>query len=193
MKKGTLILVIVLVVILLAVLSVYSFIKGTYNSIIKMDESVAGAWAEVENNLQRRYDLIPNLVNTVKGFAQQEKDVFLGVTEARSKVGGAVGNIPNRMAAENELSTALSRLLLVVENYPLIKSDANFLALQDELAGTENRIAVARKRYNDAVKTYNMTIRQFPQNIIAGFFNFEKHSFFDAPQAAEATPKVDFE
>jgi len=190
-KRSTIILLIVVGIILFGALSVYSFVKGTYNAIVRLDETVAGGWAEVENNLQRRFDLIPNLVNTVKGFAAQEKDILLGVTEARAKVGGA-GNIPDKMAAENQLSGALSRLLMVVENYPQLKSDGNFQSLQDELAGTENRIAVARKRYNESVKAYNMTIRQFPQNMIANNFGFEKKEFFQAPEGAETVPTVEF-
>ena len=191
MKRGTIILLVVVAVIVIIAFSVFGFVRGTYNQLVQMDESVNGAWAEVENNLQRRYDLIPNLVNTVKGFAQQEKDVLLGVTEARSKVGGA-GNVNQRIEAENELSGALSRLLMVVENYPQLKSDANFRQLQDELAGTENRLAVARKRYNDVVRNYNVVLRSFPQNIIAGMFGFEKKDFYDAPEAAQATPEVQF-
>lgn len=191
MKRGTVILLIVVAVVVILALSVFSFFKTTYNSLVNLDETVNGTWAEVENNLQRRYDLIPNLVNTVKGFASQEKSVLLGVTEARAKVGGA-GNQDQRMKAENELSGALSRLLLVVENYPQLKSDANFRQLQDELAGTENRLAVARKRYNDAVRNYNVQIRSFPQNVIAGMFGFTKKEFFEAPESAQEAPEVQF-
>lgn len=191
MKRGTIILLVVVAVLLILGLSVYSFFKGTYNSLVQLDETSNSAWAEVENNLQRRYDLIPNLVNTVKGFANQEKEVFLGVTEARSKVGGAT-NRDQRINAENELSGALSRMLLVVENYPQLKSDANFRALQDELSGTENRLAVARKRYNDAVRQFNVMIRQFPQNIVANMFGFEKKTFYEIPDEARANPEVQF-
>jgi len=190
-KRGTIILLVVIGVVVIGGLSFYSFVKGTYNSLVTMDETVSGAWAEVENNLQRRYDLIPNLVNTVKGYASQEKEVFLGVTEARAKVGGAT-NVGERMDAENQLTGALSRLLLVVENYPQLKSDANFRALQDELAGTENRLAVARKRYNDAVRVYNVMVRQFPQNLVARIFSFEPKPFFKAPETAGEAPKVEF-
>lgn len=191
MKRGTIILLVILAVLVITGLSVYSFFKGTYNSLVQLDETSNGAWAEVENNLQRRYDLIPNLVNTVKGFANQEKEVFLGVTEARSKVGGATTR-DQRINAENELSGALSRMLLVVENYPQLKSDANFRALQDELSGTENRLAVARKRYNDAVRQFNVMIRQFPQNIVANMFGFEKKTFYEIPDEARANPEVQF-
>ncbi len=156
-----------------------------------LDEGVKAAWAQVENQLQRRYDLIPNYVETVKGFAKQEKDVFIKVTEARSKVGGAT-TVPDKIEANNALSSVLSRLLVVVERYPELKSDQNFLRLQDELAGTENRIAVERRRYNETVKMYNIKVRSFPTNILAGMFGFEKATFFEVPEAAQEVPKVEF-
>lgn len=164
---------------------------GTYNKLVTLDEEVKEAWAQVETVLQRRLDLIPNLVETVKGFAAQEKEVFIKVTEARSKVAGA-GTIPDKIKANNQLSSALSRLLVVVERYPELKSNQNFIRLQDELAGTENRIAVARRRYNEAVKRYNVAIRRFPSNLMANAFNFEKAEFFEAPEAAATPPKVKF-
>jgi len=169
----------------------YSGIKGTYNSFVTLDEGVKASWAQVENQLQRRFDLIPNLVETVKGFARQEKEVFIGVTEARAKVGGAK-NIPDKIAANNQLTGALSRLLVTVERYPDIKSNQNFLRLQDELAGTENRIAVERRRYNETVRMYNVRIRTFPANIMAGMFGFAKADFFDVPESAQAVPEVKF-
>lgn len=192
MSKGAKIALIILAIILLVVFSFYSFIKGTYNSLVTLDEGVKAAWAQVENQLQRRYDLIPNYVETVKGFAKQEREVFIKVTEARSRVGGAT-SIPDKIEANNELSSAISRLLVVVENYPQLKSDQNFLRLQDELAGTENRIAVERRRYNETVKTYNIKVRTFPTNILAGIFGFEKATFFEVPEAAKEVPKVLFE
>jgi len=164
---------------------------GTYNTLVSLDEGVKEAWAQVETQLQRRYDLIPNYVETVKGYAKQEKDVFIKVTEARARVGQAQ-TIPDKIEANNELTSALSRLLVVVEQYPELKSNQNFLRLQDELAGTENRIAVARRRYNEAVKTYNVAVRSFPQNLVAKMFSFEKATFFEAPEAAKAPPKVEF-
>jgi LemA protein len=191
MGKGAKIALIIIGIILLFVFFTYSFIKGTYNNLVMLDEGVKAAWAQVENQLQRRYDLIPNYVETVKGFAKQERDVFIKVTEARSKVGGA-GSIPDKIKANNELSSVLSRLLVVVERYPELKSDQNFLRLQDELAGTENRIAVERRRYNETVKTYNIKVRSFPTNILAGMFGFEKAAFFEVPEAAQAVPKVEF-
>ena len=164
---------------------------STYNNLVTLDEGVKEAWAQVETQLQRRYDLIPNLVETVKGFASQEKEVFIKVTEARSKVAGA-GTVAEKIDANNQLTAALSRLLVVVERYPELKSNQNFIRLQDELAGTENRIAVARRRYNEAVKAYNVAIRSFPSNLIAKAFNFEKASFFEAPEATAEPPKVKF-
>lgn len=188
-KKKTII--VVLVVIALLAISAYSFFAGNYNRFVQLDQAVKSAWAQVENQLQRRYDLIPNLVETVKGYAKQEKDVMVEVTNARAKVGGAA-TVPDKIAANNELSSALSRLLLVVERYPDLKSNQNFLHLQDELAGTENRIAVERMRYNEAVKIYNQTIKSFPANLIAGMFGFKEAAFFDAPKEAKEAPKVQF-
>jgi len=175
----------------LIALGLYGAVKGTYNSLVAMDERVKGDWAQVENQLQRRYDLIPNLVNTVKGYAEQEKEVFTAVTEARSRVGGA-GTVPEKIEANNELAGALSRLLVVMENYPELKSNQNFLRLQDELAGTENRIAVERRRYNEAVVAFNTKLRTFPTVLIAGMLGFEKAELFEAPEAAAEAPKVEF-
>ncbi|MCD6353255.1 MAG: LemA family protein [Proteobacteria bacterium] len=191
MTRGIKILLIVGAVIVIFLFSMYSFFKGTYNNFVTLDESVKASWAQVENQLQRRYDLIPNLVETVKGYAKHEKSVFIDVTNARSKVGGA-GNIPDKIAANNALSGALSRLLLVVERYPDLKANQNFIRLQDELAGTENRVAVERRRYNETVKAYNVTIRRFPANLLAGIYGFTKAAFFEVPEAAKAVPKVSF-
>jgi LemA protein len=182
---------IIVVILALLILIPFMYLKGTYNGLVIMDESVKGAWAQVENQLQRRYDLIPNLVETVKGYASHEKEVFVKVTEARSKVAGAA-NIGDKIQANNQLSSALSRLLVVVERYPELKANTNFIRLQDELAGTENRIAVERRRFNETVKAYNIKIRSFPTNIIAGMFGFEKATFFDVPQERQDAPKVKF-
>ena len=192
MSKGKMILIGVLVGILLLAISLYGFFRGTYNQFVFLDEGVKSSWAQVENQLQRRFELIPNLVETVKGYAKQEKDVLVEVTNARAKVGGA-NTVPDKINANNELSGALSRLLVVVEKYPDLKSNQNFLRLQDELAGTENRIAVERTRYNDAVKIYNVAIRSFPSNLLAGMFGFNKAAFFEAPAAAKAAPQVKFQ
>ena len=191
MTKGKRNLIIALVIVLVLIGTLYSYVKGNYNRFVSLDEGVKSSWAQVENQLQRRYDLIPNLVETVKGYAKQEREVLIEVTNARAKVGGAV-NVTDKIAANNQLSSALSRLLVVVERYPDLKSNQNFLRLQDELAGTENRIAVERRRYNDGVMTYNIAIRSFPANLLAGMFGFEKAPFFEAPAAAKAAPQVKF-
>lgn len=184
-------LLIIAAIIVLVILIPFFYLKGTYNSLVTMDEAVKAAWAQVENQLQRRYDLIPNLVETVKGYAAHEKEVFLRVTEARSKVGGAT-TVSDKIAANNGLSAALSRLLLVVERYPELKANTNFIRLQDELAGTENRIAVERRRYNERVKDYNIRIRRFPTNLLAGMFGFIKAAFFEVPKERQEAPKVKF-
>ena len=189
-KSQKTILIVVALLVLLIIIP-YSYLKGTYNSLVTMDETVKGAWAQVENQLQRRYDLIPNYVETVKGYAAHEKEVFVKVTEARSKVAGAA-NISEKMQANNQLSSALSRLMVVVERYPELKANTNFIRLQDELAGTENRIAVERRRFNEMVKVYNIKIRSFPTNIIAGMFGFEKATFFEVPKERQEAPKVKF-
>ena len=162
-----------------------------YNRLVALDEGVKAAWAQVENQLQRRFDLIPNYVNVVKGYAAHEKEVLTSVTEARAKVGQAQ-TVAKSIEANNELTSALSRLMVVVENYPNLKADQSFIRLQDELAGTENRIAIERRRYNQAVLEYNKAIREFPTNIIAGAFGFERAEFFQAPQAARDAPRVTF-
>ena len=186
--KTVLIIVGILVLIILVPLL---YLKGTYNSLVTLDEGVKAAWAQVENQLQRRFDLIPNYVETVKGYAKHEKEVFIKVTEARSKVAGAT-SIGDKIGANNQLSSALARLLVVVERYPELKANTNFIRLQDELAGTENRIAVERRRYNEAVKVLNIKIRRFPTNMIAGMFGFEKAKFFEVPKERQEVPKVKF-
>ncbi|MFA4973378.1 MAG: LemA family protein [bacterium] len=183
---------IILGVILLVLIAFGGSCVGKYNQLMTLNESVTTAWAQVENVLQRRNDLIPNLVNTVKGYAAQEQKVFIDVTEARAKVGGAT-TIPDKVDANNQLTAALGRLMLVVERYPDLKSNQNFLALQDELAGTENRIAVERMRYNETVKAYNVFVRHFPNNVIAGIFGYARENvYFKAEDEAKAAPTVDF-
>jgi LemA protein len=191
MSKTQKTLVIIAVIVAVVILFPYFYVKGTYNSLVSMDESVKAAWAQVENQLQRRYDLIPNYVETVKGYAAHEKELFVQVTEARSRVAGAK-SIPAKIEANNSLAGALSRLLVVVERYPELKANANFIRLQDELAGTENRIAVERRRYNETVKAYNIRIRRFPTNLFAGMFGFEKAAFFEVPKERQEAPKVKF-
>lgn len=163
----------------------------SYNRFVGQEEGIKAQWAQVENQLQRRNDLIPNLVESTKGFAQQEQDVFRAIADSRSKLAGA--QTPGeKMAAANEQSSALARLLVVVENYPVLKSNETFARLMDELAGTENRIAVERMRYNEAVQAYNTSRRSFPSNITAGIFGFKEYELFKAPEAAKVNPKVDF-
>ena len=164
----------------------------SYNRFVSQEESIKTQWAQVENQLQRRNDLIPNLVETTKGFAQQERDVFQAIADSRAKLAGAQ-TTDQKIAAANEQSSALARLLLIVENYPVLKSDATFARLMDELAGTENRIAVERMRYNETVQAYNTSRRQFPANITAAIFGFKgDYPLFQAPEAAKVAPKVDF-
>ena len=163
----------------------------SYNRFVGQQEAIKTQWAQVENQLQRRNDLIPNLVETVKGVAQQEQDVFGRIADSRAKMAGAQ-TPADRMAAANEQSSALARLLVVVENYPQLRSSESFNRLMDELAGTENRLAVERMRYNERVQEYNTLRRSFPSNITAGIFNFEEFQVFNAPPEAERVPNVNF-
>jgi LemA protein len=180
-----------LVVAVLAVAAVMS--SGcSYNRFVSQEEAIKAQQAQVDNQLMRRNDLIPNLVEATKGFAQQERDVFQAIADSRAKLAGAT-TPEQRFAAANEQSSALARLLVVVENYPTLKSDATFARLMDELAGTENRIAVERMRYNETVQAYNTSRRQFPANITAAIFGFEgEYPLFQAPPEAKVVPKVDF-
>lgn len=178
----------------IAVLALFIIVPivSAYNTIVTKHETIAAKWAQVENQLQRRNDLIPNLVNTVKGYAAHEKTVFEEVTNARSQWAKA-GTVDEKVKAAGAMDSALSRLLLVVENYPNLKADQTFLKLMDELSGTENRIAVERMRYNEAVKDYNITVRRFPGNVIAGMFNYKVATeYFKAEEAARVAPKVEF-
>jgi len=176
-------------VVIIAILGM--MLVSGYNSLVSLEENVNSKWSQVENQLQRRADLIPNLVETVKGFAAQEKEIFTQVAEARAKLAGA-RTVGEAAQADQSLTGALGRLLAIAENYPQLKSDANFRALQDELAGTENRIAVARKDYNDAVQMYNARIKRFPANIYAGIFGFDTKEYFRASEDAKNVPKVNF-
>jgi LemA protein len=179
------------ILLILAIIVVMSF-GGLYNSIVSKHETITAKWAQVENQLQRRNDLIPNLVNTVKGYAAHEKTVFEDVTNARSQWAKA-NTVEEKVTAASGIDAALSRLLLVVENYPTLKADQTFLQLMDELSGTENRIAVERMRYNEAVKDYNITVRTFPANFVAGMFGYKPATeYFKAQEAAKAVPEVKF-
>ena len=173
---------------------------GGYNGMVKMDEQVQNKWANVETQYQRRADLIPNLVSTVKGYAKHEQQTLEDVVKARSEATqvkvDAENLTPEKLAAfqkaQSGVSSALGKLLAVAENYPDLKANQNFLELQSQLEGTENRITVARKDFNDAAKSYNQSIRQFPKNILAGMFGFEKKSYFEAEAGSEKAPKVEF-
>jgi len=179
------------------VLLVFVVIPGcvglqAYNRIVTLNESVDASWAQVENVLQRRYDLIPNLVNTVKGYARHERELLAEVTRLRSQW-GAAKSPGERIQASQGLESALGRLMVIVERYPDLKANQNFLKLQDELAGTENRIAVERMRYNETVQSYNILTRRFPSNIVAGMFGFgKKDAYFEAAEGAKEAPKVEF-
>jgi LemA protein len=188
MGKGLLI---IIVVVLIALIFFGQYV-GVRNTLVTKNEAVKAAWSQVDIVLQRRADLIPNLVETVKGYAQQEVTVFGDIAKARSALLSA-GTPQEKIAANGQLDGAIGRLLLVVENYPQLKSNENFLRLQDELAGTENRIAVERKRYNDVLQDYNTYLQQFPHNIFAGWAGFKTNdAYFKASEAARAVPKVNF-
>ncbi|MDD5131875.1 MAG: LemA family protein [bacterium] len=194
--------ILIVLVIIIGLLALFGLaLAGKYNSLVKQEEAVKTAWAQVENVYQRRLDLIPNLVETVKGYAQHEKDVFIEVTTARAGVGqikidsGLINDpaaLQSFQKAQSGLSGALSRLLAVAENYPNLKANENFLALQSQLEGTENRIAVERKRYNDVAQAYNTGIRQFPANFIAGIFGFKSKVYFESEPEAAKAPVVKF-
>ena len=196
MKKGLITLVIIAVV----VLGGFVWVKNGYNKMVVADEDVQAAWAQVENVYQRRADLIPNLVATVKGYAEHESKTLESVIAARSKATQVTvdpANLTEEAIAEynkaqGELSSALGRLLMITENYPDLKANQNFLELQAQLEGTENRITVARRNFNEAAKEYNTAIRRFPKNILAGMFGFEKKAYFEAEQGAEKAPQVEF-
>ena len=193
-------LLIILGVILLVVIIFYSFFAGKYNEMVSLEEGVTSQWAQVENVYQRRADLIPNLVNTVKGYADFEQETLTQVIDARSKATSVNVNTDNLspesiqqfQQAQEGLSGALSRLMVGVERYPDLKANQNFLELQSQLEGTENRIAVERKKFNDETRNYNQYIRRFPQNLLAGMYGFEVKGYFEATAGAEVVPEVSF-
>ncbi|MCC8088759.1 MAG: LemA family protein [Rikenellaceae bacterium] len=197
MKKGTIALIVIGVLVLIAIFSTV----GKYNSLQRMRESVKSQWANVENQYQRRADLIPNLVNTVKGYASHESSTLEAVTDARARATQMQVNfedlndqtIANYNAAQGQLSSALGRLMAIAESYPDLKANQNFRDLQVQLEGTENRISTERKRFNDEARDYNTTIRQFPNNIIAGLFGFESIPYFAAEPGAATAPVVNFD
>lgn len=196
MKKGL----IALLAVGAVLLGLSFWFQGNYNNMVKLDEGVQAAWSQVENVYQRRADLIPNLVATVKGYAQHEQQTLEGVISARSKATQITVDPENLTSeelakyqkAQGELGAALGKLLAITENYPDLKANENFLSLQSQLEGTENRITVERNKYNQVAREYNTTIRQFPKNIVAGMFGFEKKPYFEAQEGAETAPKVEF-
>lgn len=187
MKKG-----VSITIIILAIIAVIAIpLIGGYNKLVSLEQTVNTSEANIDTQLQRRSDLIPNLVNTVKGYASQEKDIFTDIANARSKLAGAT-NVTDQAAADGELSNALSRLLVVVERYPDLKSNQNFRDLSIQLEGTENRIAVSRQDYNTAVTNYNTKIKKFPTNLTASVFGFDERPLYKASEGAEQVPSVDF-
>lgn len=186
-RRGLIVTGIVSIVILMVVGSLI----GSYNGLVSMNEDVNSGYAQIQNVIQRRADLIPNLVETVKGYASHESGTFQAITEARSKIDSA--NNPGELAEANDaLTQSLGRLMVVVENYPELKANENFLNLQDELAGTENRISVERKNYNDVVRAFNTKVRSFPTNIVAKMFSFNQAEYFEADEGSQNVPEVNF-
>ncbi|MFI3258308.1 MAG: LemA family protein [Spirochaetales bacterium] len=202
MKKSVIILIVVAGILLLGGVGACSFFTGTYNNMVVAEEGISGAWAQVENQYQRRLDLIPNLVETVRAYAEHEQTVFTEVAEARASAGGVMemsADVLNDPAAferfqeaQSSLSGALQRLLVTTENYPTLKADQQFLALQDQLEGTENRIAVERMRFNESVQAYNSYIRLFPQAFIASMMGFTPKAYFASESGAATAPTVSF-
>lgn len=188
MKQKGLIIGGAVIIVLIILVAIFA---GNYNGMVSKQADVQNAFANVDTQLQRRADLIPNLLETVKGYMAHEQEIMTAVAEARSKLAGAV-TVEDKQAADSELSGALSRLLMVAENYPDLKADSQFTALTDELAGTENRIAVARRDYNETVTAYNKSIRTFPSNLFAAMFGFGEEPLFEADEGAEQAPKVVF-
>jgi len=182
---------IVIAVLAVIAIGVFGWAMGERNALVTEQQAVKAQWAQVDVALQRRADLIPNLVQTVKGYARQESTVFTNIANARAALGGAQTPL-QKMQANGQLDSALSRLLVIVENYPQLKSDQNFRELQFELAGTENRIAVERRKYNEAVQEYNKDLQLFPRNIIAGMFGFQSETYFQTEAGARTAPKVEF-
>ncbi|MCK1976158.1 LemA family protein [Jeotgalicoccus huakuii] len=174
------------------IIIVLIMIVPRYNSLVNLDEEVNGKQSQIETQLQRRGDLIPNLVSTVQGYASHEEEIFTDIADARSRIASSEGNVEEMAEANNEMTSALSRLLAISENYPELQASEQFTGLRDELAGAENRIAVARQDYNTAVQEYNRNTRTFPGNIIAGIFNFDEKPYFEADDSAQDAPEVDF-
>jgi len=188
MKKGLIVGGVIVGIIVILIM----MFAGTYNGLVSMEEEVDGKLADISVQLERRADLIPNLVSTVKGYAAHEKGVIDSITTSREKLLNA-DSAEEMAEANQDLTNAINNLLVIVENYPDLKANTNFIQLQDELAGTENRISVARNDYNEAVKTYNKNIKSFPKNILAGMFGFEEKDYFEAKESSNEVPEVSFE
>ncbi len=190
------ILLVVLGVLVVLAILIGLYLRSTYNGFVTQSEAIEGQWAQVETQYQRRFDLIPNLVEATKGIFEQEKTIFTAIAEARTRYAGTISSPAatpdDRAAAATRVESALARLLVVVENYPDIRSQQNVTQLMDELAGTENRVAVERGRYNDLVRVYNTAVRRFPANVFAGMFGFNQHTYFQPTADADQTPKVQF-
>lgn len=192
-KKGAVSVALIVVIVIVALAAILGLsVMGSYNNLVSLRETTTTKQADIDTYLKRRADLIPNLVNTVKGFANHEDEIIEKVTSARENLLGAK-TMEEKSAANAELTKSLDALMVIVENYPDLKSSQNFIALQDELSGTENRIATARVDYNQAAKTYNTEVQKFPSNIIAGMFNFEKVEYFEVDEADKEVPVVDFD
>jgi len=192
MRRGSMVILVVIAVIVLAGLFVYGSFKSTQNQLVQKDENVKQSWSEVDVNLERRADLIPNLVETVKGFTKEENSVYADIANARAGLLSAQGP-EAKIAANGRLDSAFGRLLALAENYPQLRSSDQFMRLQDELAGTENRIAVSRRHYNEALQDYNTFVRQFPNSIWANMLGFkENNAYFQASAAAQQVPQVKF-
>ena len=183
---------IVLIVVAVLVVALAGYTISGYNGLVEQRQSVEQSESDIQSNLQRRADLIPNLVNTVKGYASHEESIMEEVSAARAALVGA-DNTGDQLAANDQMTSALNRLLAIAENYPDLKANTNFIQLQDELAGTENRINQARRAYNEAVKNYNPKIQRFPTNLIAGIFGFDAYDYFEASEGAQEVPSVNFE
>lgn len=191
MKKGTIVGLSILGVVAILIIGIVGWGVSAYNNLVTKETEITEQYSNIQSQLQRRSDLIPNLVASVKGYAAHEEEIFKAVSDARAKLAGST-TVADQAHANNELTSALNRLMVVVENYPDLKADANFRGLQDELAGTENRINTERIKYNEIVKEYNVLLKRFPSSIIAGMFNMEPADSFTASAGADEVPKVEF-
>ena len=193
MSKGLMIFMGIIVVVGIFTFSTLMWVWGTYNGLVKQNEAVTTQWSQVETQYQRRFDLIPNLVNATKGFLKQEQKVFGDIAEARTHYANAKSGTNEKVVATNQMESALARLMVVMENYPVLQSVQTVKDLMTELAGTENRINVARERYNERVQEYNVAVKTFPGNLVAGFGGFEPRDFFEAKDGADTAPTVNLE